>query len=523
MLKVNVLLFGILNLCYIPQKLIIMTKKLLFTFLFFFGYFPLISQTITGKVVDKVSLEPIQNVAIITNLNRGSTSNTDGEFTVQSKNLESITFSSLGYVTLTLSFDQIKKLNYRILLVEKVNTLDEIKLNLSKISLDSLLIKTARTMKNKFISGATKNHFYAREYSAIDFKKLELDLEKSSLLTRKNKRLAEKELADYAFKLKNSNPEFSSEFVGILRSKEVKSEKTKRNLNLNNLDSVQGITFMNNENDVTLEKTQNKLQNIVLKHLDTTKTYKISSGLFKLEDSLSINEIIKETDSLGSEITFYPNKPAGFYNSAIQKSKFFNKKNQTNFFDTKYYNHQLEKPTLLGSKLLYVVNFEPRKSKSKFSGKIFIDPADYTISKIEYQFANKNKGKSINLKWLLGLKVSEDVRTVCMYYEKNKDSKVFLSYYNETFGIYAYLHRPIKFKENSVKKDKVKFDIKIEVNTKLTLEFLISEAYNINEAAISPLKKEDLKKRKPYLLKEEYDVLPWRNRQLIHTYLKKWD
>ena len=83
-----------------------MLKKLPFIFLFFFGCFSMVSQTITGKVVDNVSLEPIQNVAIITNLQRGSTSNIDGEFSIQSKNLESITFSSLGYVTLTLKFEK---------------------------------------------------------------------------------------------------------------------------------------------------------------------------------------------------------------------------------------------------------------------------------------------------------------------------------------------------------------------------------------------------------------------------------
>ena len=70
----------------------------------------MISQTITGKVVDNVSLEPIQNVAIITNLQRGSTSDIDGEFSIQSKNLESITFSSLGYVTLTLKLMNLKNL-----------------------------------------------------------------------------------------------------------------------------------------------------------------------------------------------------------------------------------------------------------------------------------------------------------------------------------------------------------------------------------------------------------------------------
>ena len=148
-----------------------MLKKLPIILFFLFGCFPVISQTISGKVVDKVSLKPIQNVAIITNLNRGSTSDKDGKFTLLSKDLESITFSSLGYVTLTIKFDELKKLNYMVFLIEKVNELDEIQLNLAKISLDSILIKTQKSMKENYVSGALNSRFYSKENSIINFKK----------------------------------------------------------------------------------------------------------------------------------------------------------------------------------------------------------------------------------------------------------------------------------------------------------------------------------------------------------------
>ena len=174
-----------------------MLKKLPIILFFLFGCFPVISQTISGKVVDKVSLKPIQNVAIITNLNRGSTSDNDGKFTLLSKDLESITFSSLGYVTLTIKFDELKKLNYMVFLIEKVNELDEIQLNLAKISLDSILIKTQKSMIKNYVSGALNSRFYSKENSEITFKKLELDLDKSSLLNSINIKNAKNELTDW--------------------------------------------------------------------------------------------------------------------------------------------------------------------------------------------------------------------------------------------------------------------------------------------------------------------------------------
>jgi len=500
-----------------------MLKKFPFILLFFFGCFPVISQTITGKVVDNVSLEPIQNVAIITNLNRGSTSDINGEFTLQSKDLESITFSSLGYITLKISFDEFKNLNYRVLLIEKVNELDEIQLNLAKISLDSILIKTQKSMKENYVSGALKSDFYMIENSFINFKKLDLDLDKSSLLSRKNRKIAEKELTDYGNNLKNSNPNFSNEFYGNIKTKKVLSDKTKKFLNLDKIDTVQGYETMQNNKKITIEDAQNDLQNIVLKHLNKNETYKVSSGLFPIEDSLSLKEVLDEADSLQLDKTFNKSFAISSFNTAKYRGKFFKLGKQRNFLSQKYYEHTLETNTFLGPKMVYVLNFSPRKSKSKYSGKIFINPRDFTIAKIEYQFADGKRGQNINLKWLLGIKISEDVNKVTMFYEKNKENKVYVSYYKEIRGTYAYVHRPVKFKENSSTKNKVKFDIKIEVDNKEITEVLVSDVIAIEAEEAKPVKKDTPQKRVAYLSFDTYHKTTWKNRQLITEYLKKWE
>ncbi|MDG1398606.1 MAG: carboxypeptidase-like regulatory domain-containing protein [Polaribacter sp.] len=497
-----------------------MKTKQLLKFLFFFGCFTIKAQTISGKIMNKTTLKPIDKVAIVTDLNRGSTSDKNGNYIIQINNIKSATFSSLGYETLTLDLNELKRLEFTIYLNEKVNELDEIQLNLAKISLDSLLIKTQKSMQKNYISGATKNHFYTREKSEINFKKLELELEKSTLLNKKNKKLAEKELEEYASKLKNSYPEFSTEFNGIISSKKTYSEKLKKKLRINNTDSINGFTIMTNNENITIKSAQKRLQNIVLKHLDSTKTYKISSGLFKIEDSLSLKKIIKETDSLSNDNTFGINSVSYNFNEAHKNGLFFTKKNQYNFLNHKYYQHQLNTNEILDNKMYYAVSFAPNKSKSKFSGRILIDAQDYTVAKIEYSFADGKRGQNINLKWLLGLKVAENIKNVCVYYEKNMKNKVYLAYAKETLGSYAYVHRPIKFKENSKDNHKAKFDIKIEVDIKSTKEFLISKAYSIDDKKIKSLQKDDYAKRKEYLAKEVYNKTKWKNGELIQSYLK---
>lgn len=497
-----------------------MTQKLLYITLFFVGCLSIKSQIIKGKIISQTSSKPIYRAAVVTNLKTGTESNTLGEYQLNIKNVETVTFSCLGYVSKTITIDRLRKQKFIVVLLENVNQLDEIQLNLTKIDLDSLLIKTEISMKNNFISSPIQSQFYAREYSEIDFKKLDLELEKSSLLDRKSKKLAKKELEEYAQNLRESNPKVTYEFAGTLKTKKQYLEKLKKEVNITKIDTIQGFTLLNNNKNITIETAQKDLQNIVLKHLDTTKTYKISSGLFRIEDSLSLKEIIKETDSLATNKTFDINTPNYYYNDAIGNAVFFKNNTKNNFLSRKYFEHHLEKNEFLGSVLCYVIGFKPKKSKAKFSGEIYINPKDYSIAKVSYSFAEGKRGMNLNLKWLLGIKASENINTAVLYYEKNNANKVYLSYFKETLGNYAYVHRPIKFKENSKEKQKAKFDITIEVDVVSTKEVLQTNLKPIESFLIKPRKKNEPSKRIAYLSKIGYKNMDWKNGQLVIDYLK---
>jgi spore coat polysaccharide biosynthesis predicted glycosyltransferase SpsG len=100
---------------------------------------------------------------------------------------------------------------------------------------------------------------------------------------------------------------------------------------------------------------------------------------------------------------------------------------------------------------------------------------------------------------------------------------VYNSYYKETRGVYTYVHRPIKFKENSHTKNKVKFDITVELDTKETTEVLIYDVFAIEAEEIKPVKKDTPAKRVAYTTLDTYQKTAWKNRQLITEYLKKWE
>ncbi|MEZ7820887.1 MAG: hypothetical protein QMB51_01105, partial [Patescibacteria group bacterium] len=77
---------------------------------------------------------------------------------------------------------------------------------------------------------------------------------------------------------------------------------------------------------------------------------------------------------------------------------FLSRKNEFNFFNRKYYNHKLEKNEFLGTQKYYVISFDPRKSKAKFAGKVYINSSDFTFKKVIYKYAKGRRGRSHKFK-----------------------------------------------------------------------------------------------------------------------------
>ncbi|MFD2528703.1 carboxypeptidase-like regulatory domain-containing protein [Polaribacter marinaquae] len=69
--------------------------------------FSLNAQKISGYVFSKTSNKPIDRVAIITNNKTGTVSDKFGNYNLQLKNATKITFSSLGYQSLTLTINDL--------------------------------------------------------------------------------------------------------------------------------------------------------------------------------------------------------------------------------------------------------------------------------------------------------------------------------------------------------------------------------------------------------------------------------
>jgi len=117
-------------------------------------------QTFSGKVLDKDSLDPIENVNIFLTKNsrNGTASNKKGEFILKIQHKiqkkDSIAFSSVGYKTYTTTIASLKENNNRILLSKENNYLKEVSLK-GKRKQSRIKFKKIASLKSRLFSPAS--------------------------------------------------------------------------------------------------------------------------------------------------------------------------------------------------------------------------------------------------------------------------------------------------------------------------------------------------------------------------------
>ncbi|MDG1812090.1 MAG: carboxypeptidase-like regulatory domain-containing protein [Polaribacter sp.] len=484
-------------------------------FLFFLTSLGVFAQTINGKVIDTNTALPIPNVTIQVSKNIGSFTDENGLFNIQISNSKKVIFSCLGYQTRTIAIDSLKILNFIVKLKESENNLEEVVLGNHKISFDSIMQSVRYYLKVNYSDLPKKRTIFMRYTNQPDFKKVDFELDRNTLISRKRRKLANKDFEAFSSKLKKTKTSFSADYYGNYYSKIVEASKRKRFLS-SKIDSIQGYRLLNNNEDITLESVQANAQILFLSQLNKQKTYKLKSGLFKLEDSVSIIKVSKELKANKDSINL--SQFSEKLSDLIQGFRFTNKKNSTNFLDNYYYKHQIIDTLSTNSSTIYVVSFSPKRSKAKYNGKLYIDADDYAITKIEYQFAKGKKGTNLNLRLLLGVKFSENFKKGALLFKKGPTGFYQLTHAKEKEGRYFYLNRSLKFIENSKAREKVKFGFKIEGNFYGTTEMVVIKTELIDNKTFN--KKININKGR-VLTKKEYDTTTWKNAKLLQQYQKQ--
>ena len=334
--------------------------------------------------------------------------------------------------------------------------------------------------------------------------------------------MARAELDSLAEKYADKPGTITEEFYVNKEPSFLVDEKTKEKKIKAKVNRIAG--FKNNYIDasISVDEMDKIFKNTLLKYLDTTKSYKVKTGLFTIDKDISFQKISKMKDSVENDNNFKTSYGLLKYNEAKTETAFFLKDDEINFLSRKYYDHIINESTYTNGKKFYSVSFYPKKSKSKFFGKMLIDSEDFTISTIDYSYAEDKRGSHINLKFLLGVKYSENNKDIIIHYDTSKDGILFVKYFKEKKESYAYISRPLTFTENKgwfEKKDKVKIDFTFEVNFTESKELLYETPILLEKSQFKTVNKSDYKKKVPFLSSKAHKASKWKNKQLIKNYL----
>ncbi len=464
-------------------------------------YSQISAQPITGKIIDAKTKEAIPFSTIQFDEINGVVSNAEGFFNLSIEEFEdskSLTISCMGYLTQSLTIKQLKANNYIVGLDEAVNQLSTVYITNKLPNVDSIMKRVQANLKQNYNNALTKNTIFSRHTAFFKPNNVQIEIDKSTGFNKNQLKESNRQLDSLTNSLVNNHP--SQEFTDIL------ADYYTSNGNGNKVQVTKATKLLDIKNKNTFDNIQKKATNIILKHLDINATYKLKTGLFKIEDSLSLKDTKnKKEEDKAPDLNNIKQDAYAFLNQHL-----FGSSSLFDFVaDTSIYNYKIQDVTYMDGKAVYVVHFEPRKGRAKYTGNLYVVEDDYAIVRVDYEFAEGKKGESLNLKLLLGVKYAENVNTGTAIYKKNIATNYYHPYYiNQEIGRYAYVHRPLKFIENGGDKDKIAFDFKLDGNIIEKTEILNFANEAITEDTYTQLKENNTV---DFIKLKQYDPSIWKD------------
>lgn len=468
------------------------------------------AQTITGKIVDSKTGESIPYATILISGMENLISNEEGFFSISEKNDNAslLTISYLGYVGQQMTISALKQQNNIVRLQPGVYELEDVDVNKVKPNADAVMAKVKENLKKNHSvrPEAMKKTLFIREFGTFKPKKLDIEITKSTGFSKSALKEANADVASFTSKLMSNPPQ---EFTDVLANYYSGNLPGKdKPVFTNKLEVVKATKLKDENRAVSIDNMEKMAANIFLKHLDTTKYYRIKSGWFGSRDTISLRKDFNKKKKKKEKRTELGSAKTNLYGILAENNVLgtqLNFANQTDLYEYTYegavYSAQNE--------FAYVIGFKPKKSKAKYTGKLYISEKDFAVLRADYNLAKGKTLGGLNVKWLLGIKASENVSNGTVIYKQNASGEgYYLQYASSETGQYFYLNRPLKFIELTKEdKDVVAVDIKVEGNMTEKVEFL-----NISQADIETSALEEVKEKEfEYIRLKRYDPKIWKD------------
>lgn len=446
------------------------------------------AQSISVKILDSISFNPIPFATVSFSNSSGIISDENGDFELIKNELndeDSLFISSMGYKKVSYSLNRFN--DSIIFLSPKPIELNNVIITNRKLSSQEIIEKIKAAITQNYQTDLSENKiFYRKEYNST-IEKFEINKFKSSI-DNVNDLLIDSLLLNLPSENK-SVTEVLSNYYGNL-------EEDNQKINL-----IKSRETYKKENEI-LESLNSKLEESLKKSLKSNSYFKIRSGLLPFSGDLEFDGLW-DIDSTNQAALKKANddeikRKENFANSIkgrvsnIYSNLFYNDATDLDFI-LKSNRYEFSNPELnyLGNQLVYVMTFRPKGSKD-YKGTLHINSDDFAIIRIDF----KNVKSLFKLK-LLGFSSDNYLIEGRMVFSKLDKKKYSLTYFQVSSGSKAGIDRPFKIIEKNKfvkgrrKQNQISFNLDFIVNSLNKVELRVFQSKSIDLNLYDNLKEEN--------------------------------
>tara|TARA_B100000686_G_C16806700_1_gene991542 strand:- start:8612 stop:10135 length:1524 start_codon:yes stop_codon:yes gene_type:complete len=494
-----------------------MIYRKIFISIFLLIFFNLPAQELSAIIIDSLDQQPIPFVTITSNFDKNTITNEEGKFRLfkdeSFSNFDSIYISSIGYKSLALSANRIDvfiNLSPSAIELEAVTVT-----NREKLTAIQIINKVKENAKNILDFDYVKRKVFWREITMSETKRFDVKIKKSSIKEFDQKFMDS--ITSTIPKKNNFYIEVLSDFYG---------NKNPENQKINSLKSAE---LINKETEISLKTIENKIQPIVDLRIKPDSYFKFRSGIFPVDIEAEGVDFRSVDSTDTAQLEKINNKKLDDKKDFNSTNRNFIKKMSNSFIDYKKkelylpylevfkrsrkFDFKLVGLSYLGYDPIYIIDYNPKSSKGKYKGKIYVHADDFALIRIDYENIRMLRDFS-----LLGVSFKAEKRFGKRIFKKNDNGKYDLYFSENNFQVSFGLDRPLKIieKNKNVRGRRKQNELTMQINfngtTKVNTELIFIET--------NTLKHEDYKKYKeinsdiPFKLKE-YDPNFWKGYNIV--------
>ena len=462
-------------------------------------------QTVSARILDSISKEPVPFATIQFAENSGVISNSEGMFSVilnaPKVATDSLIISCMGYKTYKTLLKQFK--DSVVHLSPQNITLKNVVVTNKNYSAEELIELVKDNMEKNYNTSLTQKRLFFRDHyhqyiNRTNYSDFESTIE-----------AFDKKFVD---NILNSVPKSSDYYTETLADLYGDFTKDKQKISV-----IKASKMYDKNKELDFEILEKKLEKILHDNVKPDSYLKVKSGIFgtKIDNDELFGNQIDSTDvdalnkKLEEEKKRKENEKLYFANgrkrriSNLLEDLFFMDDSNLNFISkSRKYDFAIQELTYLGNDVVYVVNFKP-DGGADYKGTLYINADDFAIMRVDYENV-----KSLKTFKLLGVFMNEYLDKGKMIFYKDAKGKYNLRYLEKEHGGMAGAKRPLKIIEfNKVVKGKNR-------QNELSLKF-DAAATNINKYEIVIYDTQDIDNSKFDGLKEDNTITP--------TYLANYD